>query len=217
MHALLFVQRRPAAITPKGSIRPAPVLPGTRFHPAARNPRMRDTTILHPESVLPPARAMRYFAPFTAMPSPPTDHAEEEFMGKSPEKMDPKQVKAVSEKSTVSLEAWYKRNSGRIKLIDSLALDCDLCKTKEAKDLLHKEIDLTLKDLRGETDKLNKLNESIFKDVPKPTPDDLEKQIKDAYEKLTTIYNKDGVKLKIKFDPKKLTKEPPKLELEIKF
>lgn len=138
-------------------------------------------------------------------------------MAKPPEKLDPKQVKAISDKSGANLEAWYKRNAHRIKLLDDLALDCDLCKTKESKDILGKEIDLTLREIKGETDKLNKLNEAIFKDVPKPTPDDLQKQIKDTYEKLTTIYNKDGVKLKFKFDPKKLTKEPPKLEVEFKF
>lgn len=138
-------------------------------------------------------------------------------MGKSPDKLDPKQSKALADKSTANLEAWYKRNAHRIKLLDNLTLDCELCKTKEAKEILNKEIDLTLKDLRGETDKMNKLNEAIFKDVPKPTPEDLQKQVKDAYEKLTTIYNKDGIKVKLKFDPKKLTKEPPKLELEFKF
>jgi predicted nuclease with TOPRIM domain len=103
----------------------------------------------------------------------------------------------VSKEVGTNLDAWYKRNASRIKLIDNLTLDCELCKTKEAKELLKKEIDLSFKTLKGEVDKLNKQNESLFKDVEKPPPKDLSKQIQETIDKKITVYNKDGVKVKL--------------------
>jgi hypothetical protein len=47
-----------------------------------------------------------------------------------------------------NLESWYKRNGSRLKLMDALTLDCEVCKTKEAKELIRKEIDTTLKNIR---------------------------------------------------------------------
>jgi N-acetylmuramoyl-L-alanine amidase CwlA len=101
-----------------------------------------------------------------------------------------------------NLESWYKRNGSRIKLMDDLTLDCEACKTKEAKDLIGKEIDLTLKTLKGEVDKLNKQNIDLFKDVGKSEKQDLGKKAKEAVDKKLTIYNKDGKKVQLNGDMK---------------
>jgi hypothetical protein len=133
-------------------------------------------------------------------------------MAKTPEKVDPKQVKEIAQKSTSLLDDWYKRNSDRIRLIGDLQLDCDACKSKEAKGLLQKELDLSLKGLKLDLDKLNKQNEALFKDVPVPTPEPLYKLINSEFDKRMTIYSKDG--LKVKFDAKSLIKGPPSIKIE---
>src|SRR6185369_1297461 len=51
----------------------------------------------------------------------------------------------INKQVSANLESWYKRNGSRIKLMDDLTLDCEVCKTKEAKELIKKEIDTTLK------------------------------------------------------------------------
>ena len=101
-----------------------------------------------------------------------------------------------------NLESWYKRNGSRIKLMDDLTLDCAACKTKEAKDLIGKEIDLTLKNLKGDVDKLNKQNIDLFKDVEKSEKQDIGKKAKEAVDKKLTVYNKDGKKVQINGDMK---------------
>jgi N-acetylmuramoyl-L-alanine amidase CwlA len=101
-----------------------------------------------------------------------------------------------------NLESWYKRNGSRIKLMDDLTLDCEMCKTKEAKELLKKEIDLSFKTLKGEVDKLNKQNIDLFKDVGKSEKQDLGKKAKEAVDKKLTIYNKDGKKVQLNGDMK---------------
>lgn len=96
-----------------------------------------------------------------------------------------------------NLESWYKRNGSRIKLMDDLTLDCELCKTKEAKDLIRKEIDLTFRNLKGEADRLNKQNADLFKDVEKSEKQDLGKKAREAVDKLLNVYNKDGKKVQL--------------------
>jgi hypothetical protein len=128
------------------------------------------------------------------------------FMGK------PKDPEDVKEEATSQFEAWLKRNERKIKLVEDLTLDCELCKTKEAKDLLSKTIDLSLKDVRVEIGKLNRQNANLFKDLPKPAVNDLSKDLAKAFEKLTTIYNKGNVKIWIEIDPSNLTEKPFNLE-----
>jgi len=101
-----------------------------------------------------------------------------------------------------NLESWYKRNGSRIKLMDDLTLDCEVCKTKEAKELIKKEIDTTLKNIKGEVDKLNKQNSELFKVVGKSEKQDLGKKAKEALDKKLTIYNKDGKKVQLNGDMK---------------
>lgn len=101
-----------------------------------------------------------------------------------------------------NLESWYKKNGHRIKLMDDLTLDCEACKTKEAKDLIKKEIDLTLKNLKIDVEKLNKQNGELFKDVEKSEKQDIGKKAKEAVDKKLTVYNKDGKKVQINGDMK---------------
>jgi hypothetical protein len=101
-----------------------------------------------------------------------------------------------------NLESWYKRNGSRIKLMDDLTLDCEVCKTKEAKDLIKNAIDISFKNIRGEVDKLNKQNSELFKDVGKSEKQDLGKKAKEALDKKLTIYNKDGKKVQLNGDMK---------------
>ena len=89
-----------------------------------------------------------------------------------------------------NLESWYKKNGDRIKLMDDLTLDCEACKTKEAKDLIKKEIDLSIKNLKIDLDKLNKQNIDLFKDVEKAEKQDIGKKAKEAVDKKLTIYKK---------------------------
>lgn len=124
----------------------------------------------------------------------------------------PKDPEDVKEEATSQFEAWLKRNERKIKLVEDLTLDCELCKTKEAKDLLSKTIDLSLKDVRVEIGKLNRQNANLFKDLPKPAVNDLSKDLAKAFEKLTTIYNKGNVKIWIEIDPSNLTEKPFNLE-----
>lgn len=135
-------------------------------------------------------------------------------MGKAPDK---KQTQQAVDGVGANLESWYKKNGSRIKLIDNLTLDCEVCKSKEAKDLLRDKIDTSFKDLKGDVDRLNKQNESLFKDVPKPLTPDLAKQVKELIDKKLTIYNKDGVKVKLKLDPGKLIKGQPYIGVEGTF
>lgn len=101
-----------------------------------------------------------------------------------------------------NLESWYKRNGSRIKLMDDLTLDCEVCKTKEAKELIKKEIDTTLKNFKGEVDKLNKQIGDLFKDVVKSEKPDVGKKAKEALDKKLTIYNKDGKRVQLNGDMK---------------
>ncbi len=99
-----------------------------------------------------------------------------------------------------NLDSWYKKNADRIKLMGDLTLDCQACKTKDAKDLIGKDIDLKLKSLQTDLMKLNKDNSALFKDVEKAEKQDIGKKVKETVEKKMTMYNKDGKTLV--FDPK---------------
>ncbi len=117
-------------------------------------------------------------------------------MGKAPDK----QTQEVADKTVANVDSFFKRYSGRIKLIDELTLDCEMCRSKEAKELLQKQIDLNLKGLKTDVDKLNKQNQSLFKVVPKPQSEDVLEKIKKEIEKKKTIYQKDNKTLKLDFD-----------------
>ncbi len=121
-------------------------------------------------------------------------------MGKAPDKAAEKQAEQVTDKTVANVDSFFKKYSGRIRLIDDLRLDCEACRSKEAKDLLQKQSDRNLKDLRTDTDKLNKQNQSLFKIVPKPQSEDVMEKIKKEIEKKKTVYQKDNKTLKIDFD-----------------
>jgi hypothetical protein len=101
-----------------------------------------------------------------------------------------------------NLESWYKGNGSRLRLMDDLTLDCEVCKTKEAKELIKKEIDATFKSFRGEVDKLNKQNGDLFKDVGNSEKQDLGKKAMEALDKKLTIYNREGKKVQLNGDMK---------------
>ena len=85
----------------------------------------------------------------------------------------------IAKKLTLTLDGWHKKNEKHIKLLDNLVLDCELCTTKEVKAIVQKEIDLSLKILKPEFDKLNKQNKNLLKDGPKAERKDMLKEIED--------------------------------------
>ena len=68
--------------------------------------------------------------------------------------------------------------------------------------LIKTEVDTTLKNIKGEVDKLNKQNSELFKVVGKSAKQDLGKKAKEALDKKLTIYNKDGKKVQLNGDMK---------------
>ncbi|MGQ0564415.1 MAG: hypothetical protein ACT4OK_05020 [Gemmobacter sp.] len=101
-----------------------------------------------------------------------------------------------------NLDSWYKKNASRIKLMDDLTLDCAACKTKEAKDLIEKEIDLSIKNLKIDLGKLNKQNGDLFKDVEKSEKQDIGKKAKEAVDKMLTVYKKGSKTVQLNGDMK---------------
>lgn len=97
-----------------------------------------------------------------------------------------------------NLDSWYKKNEKRVKLLDDLTLDCDLCKSKEAKEAIETMRDRELKTLKGDLDSFGKQSKKLFESLEKDEQKGIDKRVKDLIEKKTTIFNKNGVKVRIK-------------------
>jgi len=129
----------------------------------------------------------------------------------------PKTPAEVKKEVGANLTDWYKRNADRFKLIDGLTLDCSVCKMPEARKALKEMTEEAIRKVIEDGERANKQNAGVLKDVPTPYSPDLQKQMTEAVEDFLTLYKKNGLKLKLEFDPKKMTKEPPKLKFEYKW
>jgi hypothetical protein len=97
-----------------------------------------------------------------------------------------------------NLDSWYKKNGSRIKLMDDLTLDCEVCKTREAKEAIEKMMKEGIKGVKLDLDGVNKQNKKLVESLEKEDQKGIDKKVQDLINKKTTIYNKNGVKVRIK-------------------
>jgi DNA anti-recombination protein RmuC len=97
-----------------------------------------------------------------------------------------------------NLDSWYKKNGDRIKLMDDLTLDCQVCKTKEAKEAIEKMMKESVKTLKVDLDSFNKQTKKQLEELEKEEKKGIDKKVQDMIDKKTTIYNKNGTTVRIK-------------------
>jgi DNA anti-recombination protein RmuC len=97
-----------------------------------------------------------------------------------------------------NLDSWYKKNGDRIKLMDDLTLDCQVCKTKEAKEAIEKMMKESVKTLKVDLDSFNKQTKKQLEELEKEEKKGIDKKVQDVIDKKTTIYNKNGTTVRIK-------------------
>ena len=97
-----------------------------------------------------------------------------------------------------NLDSWYKKNGSRIKLLDELTLDCDICKSKDAKEALQKLMDQESKGLKVDLDNFGKQSKKLIESLEKEEQKDIGKKVEEIINKKTEIINKNGVKVRIK-------------------
>jgi hypothetical protein len=97
-----------------------------------------------------------------------------------------------------NLESWYKKNGKRMKLLDDLTLDCDLCKSKDAKEALQKLKDQEAKVLKVDLEKFGKDSKKVIETLEKQEQKDIGKKVEKMINDLTEIINKDKVKVRVK-------------------
>ena len=97
-----------------------------------------------------------------------------------------------------NLESWYKKNGHRIKLLDDLTVDCDACKSKDAKEALQKMKDQESKGLKVDLDNFGKLSKKLIESLEKEEQKGIDKKVKEMIDKMTEVINKNGVKIRIK-------------------
>jgi DNA anti-recombination protein RmuC len=97
-----------------------------------------------------------------------------------------------------NLESWYKKNGDRIKLMDDLTLDCQVCKTKEAKEAIEKMMKDSVKTLKVDLDSFNKQTKKQLEELEKEEKKGIDKKVQEVIDKKTTIYNKNGTTVRIK-------------------
>jgi DNA anti-recombination protein RmuC len=97
-----------------------------------------------------------------------------------------------------NLDSWYKKNGDRIKLMDDLTLDCQVCKTREAKEAIEKMMKESVKTLKVDLDSFNKQTKKQLEELEKEEKKGIDKKVQDVIDKKTTIYNKNGTTVRIK-------------------
>ncbi len=125
-------------------------------------------------------------------------------MGKKPGGKD--EAEKATKKVEGQLEAWYRKNGKRLKLLDE-KLTLDPPADRKTLEEMTKD---ALKELEKECGAFNKDCRAVVKDAPKEDAKDISKQIAEKIDKIITVYNKDGTKVKIK-----PTGDPPGITVEI--
>jgi hypothetical protein len=96
------------------------------------------------------------------------------------------------------LESWYKKNGKRLKLLDDITLDCDLCKSKDAKEALEKLKQQEAKVLKADLEKFGKDSKKVIETLEKEEQKEIGKKIEKMINDLTEVFNNGKVKIRVK-------------------
>ena len=109
----------------------------------------------------------------------------------------------------LELNTFGKRNTQRFRILDDLALTCDMCKTPEARNSISEMTRRYFDELRREENTLNKRIDKVLRDAAKKSKGKgkdkkamsaAEKRAKKMIDRFTSLHLGNNRKLKLKFN-----------------